>query len=140
MFVQTVYQRPQLKPEEPSPPSSNGLPAINNPSFYSPADQTKFIILVHMFCMHSELEIHATERIAHAFKLARVHVRCISIKELLSATLSKRNSLCTREMRRHFCNAGTAFVIVRERERERAHEMTLNTLYRIRESINVRWL
>ncbi len=50
-------------------PASNGLLAINNPSFHSTADQTKFIALIHVLCMCSELQIHAAERIACVFEL-----------------------------------------------------------------------
>lgn len=54
--------------------SSNGLPAINNPSLYSTADQTEFIAPIQVPCMWSELQIHATERIAGVFELMHILV------------------------------------------------------------------
>lgn len=38
---------------------SNGLLAINNPSFYSTTDQTK--VIPHVICMFSELEMYSAE-------------------------------------------------------------------------------
>lgn len=69
-------------------PSSNGLPAINNPSSYSTADQTKFIALIHMFGLYSEPRRHATDRIALVFGLKHVH-ESNCCEALLSAALRK---------------------------------------------------